>query len=549
MTGAKPHSTRDPLLGAHIGTRYLVQRVIGRGGMGVVYGGVHQELERPVAIKVLSPNWCSDPNAVERFLREARTASNLGHANIVDIHDLGRLPDGRPYLVMPLLDGINLAELMHEEGTQSPSRVASLLWGVADALDLIHAKRLVHRDIKPENLMIIRRAHGQEVVKLLDFGLAALVSSTERLTRQGAICGTPQYMAPETAAGDMPDARGDVYSLGVVAFELVTGKVPFDGPQPFNVLTRKLNEPAPSLEDVAGRAFSPELEAVCTRVLAIDPRTRFASAGEFLRAFAEAAFSTPTPEDSEAAGRARTERLEGAAVDRSASGVKSRETSVAEGVQSARHTDPESIWYSSIGLRRRPSWRAWAALLVILTVTAMGLLALWRPQAPPKEASEPAPRAVSPPAVVSPTVSKAVAPPNAVVTPTDDEPRTKPAPPPKPKAKPAATEPRPPVPAAEPPPAPPPKPAPEDTETAARLTADGTRAFAQGQLRSAAGLFAQATRSAPSYAAAWRGLGLASERMNRHASAVRAYRRYLSLAPKAPDAPRIRARVDKLEPK
>ena len=150
MTPAQPKSESDPVLGVVVGGRYIVQRVIGRGGMGVVYGGVHQELERPVAIKVLSPAWCSDPSAVERFLREARTTSNLGHANIVDIHDLGRLPDGRPYLVMPLLDGTNLATLLSGQPdpgykeiflmhyphgphrSLSPSRHAELLQHVMD---------------------------------------------------------------------------------------------------------------------------------------------------------------------------------------------------------------------------------------------------------------------------------------------------------------------------------------------------------------------------------------------------------------------------------
>jgi serine/threonine protein kinase len=168
---------RDPLIGAHIDGRYTVRSLIGRGGMGVVYGAVHDQLERPVAIKVLNAAWSSDPVAVERFLREARTAGSLSHGNIVDVTDLGRLPDGRPYLVMPKVEGENLAALLNAGGPQPPKRVAELLIGVASALDLIHAKGLVHRDIKPENLMYVVREDGSETVMLLDFGIAALLLS------------------------------------------------------------------------------------------------------------------------------------------------------------------------------------------------------------------------------------------------------------------------------------------------------------------------------------------------------------------------------------
>ena len=569
MTPAQPKSESDPVLGVVVGGRYIVQRVIGRGGMGVVYGGVHQELERPVAIKVLSPAWCSDPSAVERFLREARTTSNLGHANIVDIHDLGRLPDGRPYLVMPLLDGTNLAELLHEEGPQVPSRVGSLLWGVADALDLIHTKKLVHRDIKPENLMLLRRAHGQEVVKLLDFGLAALMSSTERLTRQGAICGTPQYMAPETAAGDMPDARGDVYSLGVVAFELVTGKVPFDGPQPFNVLTQKLNQEAPSLQELGGRPYTPELEEVSRRVLAIDPQRRYGSAGEFLRAFSEAAFATPVP-DTGIIARAPTERIESSPEPgRVSSGVKTREPSVPREPSGSRQ---ESISYSLIGIKRKPSRLMWTALgLVLLTLVVIGL---WRsingtplaeqspvvpieptpaapefevpadpvaPEAEPKPVTKPARVVAKPEPTPEPRIARPKPEPRPVVS---QPPRpTTSAAPRKAQPKPVAVQPK-----TRPAPTPTPREAaPDDRAAAVRLTKEGTSAFAQGRLSSAAGLFRDATLVAPGYAPAWRGLGLANERMGSTTSALRAYKRYLKLAPQASDAARIKKRVKKLE--
>ncbi|MFT5354062.1 MAG: serine/threonine protein kinase, partial [Polyangiales bacterium] len=163
----------DMLLGTTIGDRYAVERIIGRGGMGVVYAGRHEELQRPIAIKVLMPVWSTQPEAIGRFFQEARTASSVGHPNIVDVYDLGRLPDERPYLVMPLLDGVTLSEYLEEHGPQKEERVVELLSGVAGALDLMHTKGMVHRDIKPDNMMLVRREDGEETVKLLDFGLAA----------------------------------------------------------------------------------------------------------------------------------------------------------------------------------------------------------------------------------------------------------------------------------------------------------------------------------------------------------------------------------------
>src|SRR5215510_1311557 len=181
-------AAEDSLIGSRIDGRYTVHRVLGAGGMGVVYEGVHDELGRSVAIKVLNAAWASDRTAVERFLREARTASSFSHGNIVDVTDLGRLPDGRPYLVMPRIVGVDLATLLAETGPQPAKRVGSLLSGVAAALDLVHAKGFVHRDIKPENMMYVVREDGSETVMLLDFGIAAaMMSSGPRLTRQGAI--------------------------------------------------------------------------------------------------------------------------------------------------------------------------------------------------------------------------------------------------------------------------------------------------------------------------------------------------------------------------
>ena len=287
-------AAEDALIGSRIDGRYTLHRVLGQGGMGVVYEGVHDELGRAVAIKVLNAAWATDRTAVERFLREARTASSFSHSNIVDVSDLGRLTDGRPYLVMPKISGTDLATLLAENGPQPAKRVAALLAGVASALDLVHAKGFVHRDIKPENLMYVVREDGSETVMLLDFGIAAAVmSSGPRLTRQGAIFGTPHYLPPEVCTGERCDARGDVYSLAAVAFELITGSLPFGAEDIMQLMAQKVSFDAPTLAEVTGTAFPPELEQVIATGLARDPRFRYPSASAFVSALRAATHSAP----------------------------------------------------------------------------------------------------------------------------------------------------------------------------------------------------------------------------------------------------------------
>jgi len=284
----------DPLIGTRIDGRYTVHAVLGQGGMGVVYEGVHDELGRPVAIKVLNAAWATDRTAVERFLREARTASSFSHGNIVDVTDLGRLADGRPFLVMPKISGIDLATLLAETGPQPAKRVAGLLGGVAAALDLVHAKGYVHRDIKPENMMYVVREDGSETVMLLDFGIAAAVmSSGPRLTRQGSIFGTPHYLPPEVCAGQRSDARGDVYALAAVAFELITGALPFPIEDIMQLMAVKVTQDAPSLAAASGHAFPPEVEAVIARGMARDPNVRYPSASAFVNALRSATEYAP----------------------------------------------------------------------------------------------------------------------------------------------------------------------------------------------------------------------------------------------------------------
>lgn len=281
----------DPLIGGMVGGRYRVRSVVGRGGMGVVYDALHEELGRSVAIKVVSAAHANDPKVIDRFLREARVVAQIGHPNIVDVHDLGRLEDQRPYLVMERIYGPSFYELLQLHGRMDPGRVAELLEGAGAALEVVHAKGIIHRDIKLENLMLARLDDGSQVVKLLDFGIAAFSQHTpdaKRITAQGMITGTPLYIAPESASGDRPDHRADIYSLAVVAYMMLTGFAPFDSENPVMVLLKKLSEPPPKLSST-DLHFSQVLEDVIARGLARSRDDRYQSARDFVRDIKNAA--------------------------------------------------------------------------------------------------------------------------------------------------------------------------------------------------------------------------------------------------------------------
>jgi serine/threonine-protein kinase len=220
----------DPLIGRVLGDRYRVLAQIGEGGMGTVYRVEHVVLGRKMAVKVLRPEYSTDDDLVRRFQREAVAASRIGQENIVDVTDFGRTREGNLYFVMEELEGRSLANVIHAEGPVPFDRAALILAQVCRALAAAHSHGIVHRDLKPDNVLVMRRADGSDFVKVVDFGISKSPGEgEERLTRAGTIIGTPEYMSPEQGAAASIDHRADVYAFGILAYEVLTGTVPFQG--------------------------------------------------------------------------------------------------------------------------------------------------------------------------------------------------------------------------------------------------------------------------------------------------------------------------------
>ncbi|HEU0031178.1 MAG TPA: protein kinase [Kofleriaceae bacterium] len=234
------------LIGMEVDGRYRVIELIGEGGMGKVYLAEHIEIGKRVALKVLHPSYSRMPDLVERFRREARAASKIGHPNIVDVTDSGTTADGSVYFVMEYLEGVELGSVIEREGALDVARALKISGQICRALSAAHAQGIVHRDLKPENIFLITRDGAADVVKVLDFGIAktteAEAARERRLTSPGMAMGTPEYMSPEQAAGRPADARCDVYALGAIMYEMVTGIPPYTGDNFMEILTKKATQ-------------------------------------------------------------------------------------------------------------------------------------------------------------------------------------------------------------------------------------------------------------------------------------------------------------------
>jgi serine/threonine protein kinase len=276
MCGAPRVRSDDSLIGALIADRYLVHQRLGHGGSGNIYFAEHVTLRKRVAIKVLHHELSRDDLAIERFRREATTVSQIDNEHIVEVLDFGRLTDGRLFLAMEYLEGETLQDALAQQGTLPIPQVVDILTQLGEALMEAHAMGYIHRDLRPRNVFLARRRGRDGYVKLLDFGLAKLVEREGEAasTSLGMTFGDPHYMSPEQAHGEPVDRRGDIYSLGVIAFQMLTGRPPFLGEKVFDVLTAHLENPPPVPSSMR-REVPAWLDAVVLRMLAKNPDDRF----------------------------------------------------------------------------------------------------------------------------------------------------------------------------------------------------------------------------------------------------------------------------------
>ena len=278
----------DPYIGTTFDHRYKIQKLLGEGGMGYVYLARHKVIDKKVAVKVLRADMAKDREILDRFLQEAKAASSIGNPHIVDISDFGDLPDGSTYFVMEFLEGRSLSQVVDQAAAVDSrarltvERITHIASQIGDGLAAAHAQGIVHRDLKPDNIFVVDRGSDHDFVKILDFGIAKVTgNASTKLTKAGAVFGTPHYMSPEQAAGAPVDHRTDIYALGVILYEMVSGQLPFTADNFMGILTQHMYKaPVPIRALVPGPECPPSLEAVILKCLSKKPESRYQSMEE-----------------------------------------------------------------------------------------------------------------------------------------------------------------------------------------------------------------------------------------------------------------------------
>jgi eukaryotic-like serine/threonine-protein kinase len=277
---------QDPFVGRTLDEKYRVEERLGAGGMGTVYRARHLLMDRPVALKFLHQRLVEDEAARVRFLTEARAAVKLQHPNAVSVTDFGQTSEGCVYIVMELLEGRTLREILSREAPLETARAISIMLQTSDAVAAAHDAGIIHRDLKPANILVTQSADHPAAVKVLDFGIATFSADddddTATLTQPNSVIGTPRYMSPEQHNGNELTPTTDVYSLGVILYEMLTGTVPFSGATPAEIAEKHVNYPPHSPREIIA-AIPEEIEQVVLHALEKQPSDRPGNAGEFRR--------------------------------------------------------------------------------------------------------------------------------------------------------------------------------------------------------------------------------------------------------------------------
>jgi eukaryotic-like serine/threonine-protein kinase len=399
-----PGQQRSSDSGGRMAGEYRLLRKLGEGGFGAVYEAEHPLLKRRAAVKVLHRVADKDSDAVLRFISEAQAVNQIRNRHIVDVFSFGRLSDGRHFYVMDLLDGVPLDRWLKQQGRLSVQMALQLLTPIADALDLAHGAGIVHRDLKPQNIFLAWEPSGETVPKLLDFGMAKLLAESPVHTVSGTPIGTPLYMSPEQARGEKVDNRSDVYALGVLCYELLTGQLPFVGDTTVAVLMAHIIQPPPNVSE-AGADVSPLLDAPLLRMLDKNPTARPASAGEAVAALRRAA------EQAGISVGSGPLRLERPAPQISGEHVRADADTL---LDDAALTEPAPLMTTSTTLAARPLWPFAVGLIVLGAL--LGFVVLRGPAAAPapEPSAAPLPASAPPePLAVSPPVTSGQAPPQS----------------------------------------------------------------------------------------------------------------------------------------
>jgi tRNA A-37 threonylcarbamoyl transferase component Bud32 len=596
--GAAP---ADPYLGRIFQQKFLIQSVLGQGAMGRVYLAEHVALGKAVCIKILHPHLSGDESLARRFHREARAASKLSHPNSIAIIDFGQAEDGTLFIAMEYLPGRDLRRVIREEFPIPPQRIVKILGQVLSALEEAHAQGVIHRDLKPENIMISETRTEKDLVKVLDFGIAKIQEPGPEggtLTVAGLVCGTPEYMAPEQARGDPLDARVDLYAVGVILYQMLTGELPFKAESALATVTKHLTEePIPPRERRPDLTIDPELEAICLQAMSKDREKRFASAAT-MKAALEAAGTGVRPPGVVAAAPAAAPAGDGsrwtvgALPSAEPGGPSSTQTPMAFAVEEAppqreRRAGSVAAWVSALAivLLGGAAVAMWKLEIGPFATVAETPVAAAQPpaaaatpglatkvEAPRIEPPKPEPPRGAPPKLEPPRAEPAKEPKAAAREEKESPPRPRPVredpeaalkaalaaaaasrPPPPPS--PAAAEgsqpaqPRPQAPMKQPAPQPrgealPPP----DPIKAQRFYEEGLRLLSANRVREAVQKLKDAVRYNPTSPEFHRDLGKAHFRAGNRRHGVWHYRKYLELWPDAPDSAIIRKVVGTAAP-